>query len=115
MTETTDHYYLVPNGHIHSSNMCSTLYANTPVQYLPALAGKTEAEAVAAHGALLCTVCFHSAPVEHTNGTKPVRDGMCDGIFPVKETDRGRAGICKCGYVGNVSTHGKLRRHKLPA
>lgn len=55
-------------GHIHSSMNCSTCRIDTAFGWLPELSGQTEAEAVAAHGAILCTVCFPSAPVEWTGG-----------------------------------------------
>ena len=53
-------------GHIHSSMRCTSCYRTTTYGWLPELSGKTEAEAVAAHGPALCTVCFPSAPVEDT-------------------------------------------------
>lgn len=64
-------FFLVTNtnGHIHSSLNCSTCRWDTDLTWLPTLSGLTEAEAVEAHGAILCSVCFPSAPVEWTNGT----------------------------------------------
>jgi hypothetical protein len=64
-------FFLVTNnnGHIHSSQSCSTCYWSTQFAWLPALSGKTEAEAVEDQGEILCSVCFPSAPVEWTNGT----------------------------------------------
>jgi hypothetical protein len=63
-------FFLVTNvgGHIHRSMSCSTCYHDTQFAWLPALSGMSEAEAVAAHGEILCSVCFPSAPVEWTNG-----------------------------------------------
>src|SRR6185369_10664798 len=55
-------------GHIHSSMRCSTCRFDTEFGWLPTLSGLTEAEAVAAHGAILCTVCYPTAPVEWTGG-----------------------------------------------
>ena len=58
------------NGHIHSSMGCSTCNKNgrpTNFGWLPDLSGLNEKDAVDAHGAILCTVCFPSAPVEWTN------------------------------------------------
>lgn len=60
-------FFLVPAGHIHSSMDCSSCNRGrnaTMFSWLPELSGLTEADAVAAHGAHLCTVCFPSAPVE---------------------------------------------------
>lgn len=64
-------FFLVQGGHIHSSMRCSTCNNGataTTFGWLPALSGLTEADAVAAHGAILCTVCYPTAPVEWTNG-----------------------------------------------
>lgn len=55
-------------GHIHSSMDCSTCRISTEYGWLPTLSGLTEEAAVAAHGAILCTVCYPSAPVEWTGG-----------------------------------------------
>ena len=62
-------FYLVTSsrGHIHSSMNCSTCQWTTTFAWLPTVSGLTEAEAVAEHGAILCSVCFPSAPVEYTN------------------------------------------------
>ncbi|MFZ4434361.1 MAG: hypothetical protein ACOYOQ_14305 [Microthrixaceae bacterium] len=68
--ERWSRFYLVTNsnGHIHSSTRCSTCRIDTQFGWLPELSGLTEADAVEAHGAILCTVCFPSAPVEWTGG-----------------------------------------------
>jgi len=68
-------FYLVQNngGHIHKERWCQTCNKRgkaTRFGWLPELAALTEAEAVAAHGAVLCTVCFPTAPVEWTDGRK---------------------------------------------
>jgi hypothetical protein len=52
--------------HIHNSMYCSSFRPTTRVGWLPDVSGLTEAEAVAEHGATLCTKCFPSAPVELT-------------------------------------------------
>jgi len=56
------------NGHIHRSLNCSTCFITTQYSWITELSGKTEAEAVAELGEILCSVCFPSAPVEWTNG-----------------------------------------------
>jgi hypothetical protein len=58
------------NGHIHSSMNCSTCRIRTQFAWLPTLSGLTEKDAVEAHGPLLCSVCYPSAPVEWTVGPK---------------------------------------------
>ena len=63
-------FFIVRNhgGHIHSSLACSTCRPTTEFGWTPELSGLDEAHAVAAYGAILCTVCFPSAPVEFTSG-----------------------------------------------
>lgn len=63
-------FFLVTSstGHVHASMYCSTCRWSTTYGWLPELSGKTEAEAVAELGAVLCSVCFPSAPVEHQGG-----------------------------------------------
>jgi hypothetical protein len=56
------------NGHIHKTMRCPTCYDTTRFAWLPKLAAMTETEAVAQEGAILCTICFPTAPVEWTNG-----------------------------------------------
>jgi hypothetical protein len=65
-------FFLVTSssGHIHSSMHCSTCRPTTRYGWLPALSGKTEAEAVKDCGPTLCSVCFPSAPTEWTTGKK---------------------------------------------
>ena len=64
-------FFLVTSsaGHVHSHMGCHTCLSSTTFAWLPELSGMTEADAVAAHGEILCSVCFPSAPVEWTNGT----------------------------------------------
>ena len=67
-------FFLVPGGHIHSTRSCSSCNkrgAITSFSWLPELSGLTEADAVTAHGSVLCTVCFPSAPVEWTTDKAP--------------------------------------------
>lgn len=52
------------HGHIHSSMSCSTCRPTTGFAWQPQLSGLTEADAVAALGPKLCSVCYPSAPVE---------------------------------------------------
>jgi 8-oxo-dGTP pyrophosphatase MutT (NUDIX family)/GNAT superfamily N-acetyltransferase len=57
-------FFLVPDGHIHSSMQCHSCRPTTPFSWLPNLSGKSEGEAVEQHGPHLCTHCFKSAPTE---------------------------------------------------
>lgn len=61
-------FYLVVDGHIHRSLRCSTCYDTTRFGWLTELSGLTEVEAVAEYGAVLCSVCYPSAPVEYVGG-----------------------------------------------
>lgn len=117
--EWSDHgqwsrFFIVQGGHIHSSTACHTLRVTTQVGWLPALSGETEKDAVDAHGALLCTVCFPSAPVEWTVGAKPA-DDQCKGGYPndVNMQRVSRYGTCpSCGEWVSVTSTGKARKHK---
>jgi len=126
-------FFLVQNngGHIHSSMSCSTcnkLGQSTQFGWLPQLSGDTEADAVAAHGAILCTVCYPSAPVEWTNAhevAKAARDAeKCAGGGRYLNRDlpnrlgyySGNWGTCEvCGDHPAVTSTGKLRAHKPKA
>lgn len=57
-------FFLVPGGHLHSSQRCSSFRWNTRVYWLPEYSGKSEAEIVALAGERACTICYPSAPVE---------------------------------------------------
>ena len=108
--------------HIHRSMSCSSFRWNTRVGWLPDVSGLTEAEAVAAHGETLCTICFPSAPTELT--TKKVDSTICSGsgrgYDTTKVTGRERAyysptGTCpECGTTQGLTARGssRIRKHK---
>jgi len=103
------------NGHIHSSRSCSTTFPTTRWGWLPNLSGLTEADAVAAQGPRLCSVCFPSAPVEWTLGL-PKAD-KCPGSGSLVEANNPRAwrryGTCPvCREVFALSQAGAVRAHK---
>lgn len=117
-------FFLVPGGHLHSSTTCSTCnngHEPTMFGWLPNLSGLTEADAVAAHGALLCTVCFPSAPTEWTNHyeleAEAKKAARCTGSGEYVEVKNWQARYARCP-VCNTSqartTTGKLRAHKPP-
>lgn len=116
-------FFLVQNagGHIHSSMSCSTCRPTTRFGWLPDLSGKTEAEAVADQGPLLCTVCFPSAPVEWTVGKqKEVDESVCTGSsmqgLDVNWKSYSPYGTCpECRQSMGVTSTGKIRRHKKPS
>lgn len=114
-------FFLVTNanGHIHSSMHCSTCHPTTSFAWLPTLSGLTEADAVAEHGPLLCSVCFPSAPVEWTIGKQPEADpAQCPGSGTYDHNSSGthyyyrRAECNHCGHTVSVTSTGKLRKHK---
>ncbi|QAX95579.1 hypothetical protein I5H03_gp067 [Mycobacterium phage Nibb] len=114
-------FFIVPGGHIHRSRGCSSLRITTRIGWLPELSGETEAEAVAEHGAMLCTKCFPSAPVEWTIGKAAPADQCAgSGERPVEGTKsdprrRSVYGECPtCASRQIVTTYGVLRKHKTP-
>lgn len=108
--------------HIHSSQSCSSFRPTTKIGWLPYVSGLTEAEAVAEHGATLCTICFPSAPTELT--VAKVDPSTCPGsgqtLDSSKLTGRENAyyspsGTCRsCGQVVGLTSRnsGRVRKHK---
>ena len=121
-THRWSRFFLVTSsagGHIHSSTSCSTCRLHTTFGWLPSLSGLTEADAVAEHGAILCTVCYPSAPVEWTQGIeKPVDPDQCPGSGTARPGSEGirytvpRAVCTHCRTTQSVTSTGKLRKHK---
>lgn len=120
-------FFLVSNvnGHIHSSMHCSTCRPTTRFGWLPEVSGKSEAEAVAEHGAMLCTVCFPSAPLEWTNHWEKLEEAKkaasCSGSgtyqwvegstrFGYAAGNGGTCAVCN-GYAAATSSM-KIRKHK---
>jgi hypothetical protein len=102
------------NGHIHSSMSCTTCYPTTQYGWLPTLSGLTEADAVAAQGPRLCTICFPSAPVEWTVGIQTEKT-YCAGSGTYAKTNRRYAKCETCGKTVTVTqTTGNLRKHEAP-
>lgn len=109
-------FFVVHNGHIHSSRSCTTCYPTTEYGWIPELSGLTEADAVASQGTILCSICFPSAPVEWTVG-KQAPPG-CDGTDKEPAGNRYRAGMTEygncsvCGASQVVKANGRVRKHK---
>lgn len=134
--ERWSRFYLVPGGHIHSSMYCSTCnkvtskrgdYSQslTNFTWLTDLSGLTEEDAVKAHGALLCTVCYPTAPVHWTNAleeaAKARKAAQCPGSGTYLDRNKpyrtgyysGNWGTCpECDARPSVTSTGKLRAHK---
>lgn len=115
-------FIAVEGGHLHSSRFCAggTIRVTTQIGWHPELSGKTEAEAVAELGPLLCTHCFPSAPVEWTTGVakKKIAEGYCEGqgqqginLQMEYVSPRGNCPVCKLGT--GISRTGKVLKHKL--
>jgi hypothetical protein len=110
-------FFMVPGGHIHRSTSCHTLHITTQIGWLPDLSGESEAEAVAAHGAMLCTHCFSEAPVEWTTkAPKPVDPNECPGSRNYVPGANMRLcsprGTCpQCGQTVSVTSRGNARKH----
>lgn len=127
-------FFLVTNtgGHIHSSMNCSTCnkftsrgLSQTKFAWLTELSGQSEEQAVAEKGAILCTVCFPSAPVEWTNKyeiEKAAREAArCKGSGTYLDKNlphrtgyySGNWGTCpECKAKPALTSTGKLRAHK---
>ena len=97
---------------------CHTCRPRTTFGWLPSLSGKDEATAVADQGAILCTACYPSAPIEWTRG-KPETEDTCPGSNQTSATEprymgRSRYGTCGvCGEMLPVGYSG-VRKHKIP-
>jgi hypothetical protein len=116
-------FFLVQNngGHIHSSMHCSSCFPTTRFGWLPQISGLTEAEAVAAHGAILCTICYPSAPTEWTDRHD---DSVCPGSGAYYNSSlphrgphfySGNWATCEgCGTTQTMMKSGKIRKHKKP-
>lgn len=111
-------------GHIHSSMSCSTTRVTSGFAWLPTLSGLTEKDAVDAHGTILCSVCFPTAPVEWTVGLpEEVDPNQCPGSGTYEHTDNrvsgwnnnGRATCNHCSQRVSTTSTGKMRKHKKEA
>lgn len=96
--------------HIHSSAHCSSFRPTTRVGWLPDVSGLTEAEAVAAHGEALCTICFPSAPTALT--VKQADPATCTGSGKYTREQRRYVTCPDCGGSFARTTYGNIRKHK---
>lgn len=110
-------FFPVPGGHVHRDMAfrCNRT-ASTDQRWMPELSGHTEAEAVAALGPALCTVCFPSAPVKWTSAKVGERTDRCAGGTaqgPFQTWGMSRYGKCPtCGSKEIVTMSGSVRAHK---
>jgi hypothetical protein len=111
-------FFLVPGGHIHSSLDCSTCNKEgkqTRFGWLPDLSGLNEEDAVKEHGAVLCTVCYPSAPVEYTNKFDLDKEAKAEKRCPSSGRyvgGRTRGTRCtECNAWVSITSGGNLRAH----
>lgn len=112
--------YVVPDGHIHRSTACRTLYPTTRVAWLPELSGQDEDTIVEAAGVHACTVCYPTAPVEALRAAEAAakRATQCPGSGTYEHDSSGlryaspRARCNHCHQVTSATSTGKLRAHK---
>lgn len=113
-------YFTVKGGHIHRDHTWGRCNRQVTTQHgwNPELSGLSEAEAVAALGPSLCTVCFPSAPVEWTVGhAKPARCAG-SGKYVREERRVGMRSYASCPECGEWSLRtstGVIRAHKPAA
>jgi len=115
-------FFLVLNvgGHVHSSMNCSTCNngkQDTRFAWLPELSGLNEADAVADQGAILCTTCYPSAPVEFTNkydlDEQAKLDARCPGSGQYVAGNGRRYVNCPvCDSFQSRTPAGNIRAHK---
>lgn len=117
--------YLVPDGHIHKTTACHSLYPTTLISWLPEQSGWDEEKIVEAAGMMACTFCYPSAPVDALRAAAAAEKakGECPGSRgydhtgwrQTSYTGTGRARCNRCGQTIGTSTTGKLRAHKAAA
>lgn len=122
-----ERFYMVQDGHVHSSMDCSTcnkMGKPTKFGWLPEWSGRTEAEALealvtASNKTVLCTVCYPTAPVAWTQVREDADTCKGSGTWDYdRATARlgyytGNAATCDhCGGRITVSSTGKMRKHK---
>lgn len=116
-------FYVVPGGHIHSSMQCSTCNKNgspTKFGWMPQLSGLTEEDAVKEKGAILCTVCFPTAPVEWTlykEGEQEKEDNTCPGSGTRDYSEKNKYNYMKCNHCNEwvpprSQYNMSMRKHK---
>lgn len=117
-------FYVVADGHVHSGRTCAggSIRPTTLVAWVTDLSGKTEAEAVAQLGTLLCSHCFPGAPVELTQAPQATDTCTGSGQSYVPGTWKrngpsgaGRATCTGCNTTQSVLPTHYVRKHKAKA
>ena len=123
-------YTVVPGGHYHRYQRCSSFRWSTMVLWTPELSGLTEAELIAKLDERACTKCFPDAPVAGKAGAKPGECRMSrtaatgDILRDWREYTAARAGYAypglyatfcpHCGKRVNITKAGNIPGHKEP-
>lgn len=117
-------FVTVPDGHMHRGRQCHTIGPRTHTDWHPELSGRSEDEAVAAHGPYLCTHCYRDAPTEWKlnpaeEKKKGKARGYCLGSGEYVELSAAMArrvskyAQCpRCEDRPSVTSTWKLRAHK---
>lgn len=116
--------YIVPDGHIHKTTACHSLYPTTIIAWLPEQSGLSEDEIVEFAGVHACTICYPSAPVDALRAAEAAAKAAteCPGSRSydyepgshrqTSYTGTGRAKCKHCGQHVGTSKIGKMRAHK---
>ena len=110
--------YVVPDGHIHKSTCCHTLYPTTLISWLPDQSGLSEEEIVKHAGVHACTVCYPTAPVEELRAAEAAakKAAQCPGSGEYVRSEKGmyrRYVTCPhCNKSVSKTSRGLLRAHK---
>ncbi len=124
-------YTVVPGGHYHRYQGCSSFRWRTTVLWTPQHSGKSEAQLVAEMDETACTKCFPSAPVAPRSGAKPGECKMSrtnvegEILEAWRAHNERRAGYAypglhqtfcpHCGKKVSVTKAGRFPGHKDPA
>ncbi|MER6605691.1 hypothetical protein ABT282_07195 [Streptomyces sp. NPDC000927] len=118
-------FITVPDGHMHRGRQCHTIRATTVTYWHPELSGRSDEEAVKAHGPFLCTHCYPGAPTAWRldpaeERAKEKAKSECPGsrrcveLPPAMARRISKYATCPtCGREGvSVTSTWKLRVHK---
>jgi hypothetical protein len=103
-------FLLVGGGHIHTqSQRCGSIRPTTQVMWLIEAAGMDADEVVRKYSYTACTKCFPNAPV----ATIEIDPKVCTaGPYDHSRPPHNRYAKCNaCGYVGALTSTGKIRKH----
>jgi hypothetical protein len=97
-------------GHLHRSSCHTLTPGRTMTGIVPAASGLDQGEVVEKFNYTACTHCFPDAPVAPK--LTPEEEGFCPKSGTYADTDR-RYVRCECGGIPNVTSRGRIRKHKV--